>query len=212
MEATSPVKDWVLQIVSHAADGHYYVVKQLSGEGPLNYQTFWNGRKRYFGHVLPYGKYTVVLKAKDVEGRERIVKRQLILNEPPEDKEEIFVIKTESEVQISEQLKKAKEGAKTSESFVSYEEEIKVSNLDYSQKRLWNKPGRKQIGEVAEKLTESVPVVSTKTQETVYEKTITNDPVAVSGEVKSNSEENSYWAENPYGSSDNGEESNPYEF
>lgn len=217
MEASAPVKDWTLQIVSHAADDHYYVVKQLSGEGPLNYQTFWNGHKRYFGQVLPYGKYTVVLKAKDTEGRESIVKRQVILNEPPEKKEEVVIVKTESEVLVSEQLKKAKEGAKTSKTSFSYSEEVEVSNLDYSQKRLWNKPGRKQVGEiteeVTEEVTESAPVVSAQTQETVYEKTTTtNNTVTVSNEVESNSEENSYGAANPYESPEAGEESNPYEF
>lgn len=237
MEATAPVKEWVLQIVSHAADDHYYVVKQLSGNSPLNYQTFWNGHKRYFGQLLPYGKYTVVLRGTDIEGRESILKRQLILKEPPE-REDLVIMKTESEVVKSETLKKIKEeqAAKKSKTARTWSE---TSDLDYSQKRLWTKPGRRQVGQVTEEIvettetvTESAPIVSTSSQKTVYQETTVVDDsgntsnyqetVTTSGE-----ENNSYGATgnpyettgnpyettgNPYETTGAGEESNPYGF
>lgn len=137
VEATAPIQKWTLQIVYHDIDTHYYIVKQLSGEEALTYQTFWNGHKRYFGQLLPAGKYTVVLKATDKEGRERILKRQLILKEAPV--QEKAVKKTEDEVEKAEKAKLAKN---------------KGSNaLDYTQKRLWNKPAKKRMGGVFEEET-----------------------------------------------------------
>lgn len=155
MEGSSSIKEWVLQIVSHNADDHYYVVKQLSGDGALNYQTFWNGHKRYFGHLLPLGKYTLVLRAKDIAGRERILKRQLVLKEGPE-REDVIIIKTESEVA---NIEKAKAEAN------------KDKGLDYTQKRLWTKPGKRQVGVVdEEESSQTSSVVSvTQTTQTVSE-------------------------------------------
>lgn len=129
-EASAPVQKWTLQIVSHSTDGHYYVVKQLSGEEALIHQVFWNGRKQFFGQFLPVGKYTVVLKATDEEGRERILKRQLVLKEDPRKIENAF-IKTEADVEKAELNNTAKQG-----------------NLDYTQKRLWTKPGKKLVSVV----------------------------------------------------------------
>ncbi len=137
VEATAPMQKWSLQIIHHAADSHYYVVKQLSGEDALSYQMFWNGHKRYFGQLLPAGKYTVVLKATDKEGREKLLKRQLILKESPV--QEKPVKKTEAQVVKEEKAKLAKEAQAKAE-----------KTLDYNQKRLWKKPGKKNMGAVVE--------------------------------------------------------------
>ncbi len=189
IEASAPIKEWIFQIVSHASDGHYYVIKQLSGTDALNYQTFWNGRKRYFGHLLPLGKYTVVLKAKDTAGRESILKRQLTLKEAPE-KDEVLVIKTESEVKKSEELKKGTIKSET-------------KNLNYSQKRLWTKPAIKRIGNIEEENEKVSSVVSTKsvtkTSETVYESSSTDNIAGVPQETETSLTVNSYGAtNNPY--------------
>lgn len=145
IEATAPIQNWTLQIIHHAPDTHYYIVKQLSGEEALTHQLFWNGHKRYFGQLLPTGKYTVVLKATDKEGRERVLKRQLILKEAPV--KEKPVKKTEAEVLKAEQAKAAKE--------IQQKEE---KPLDYTQKRLWHKPGKKSMGGVFEEEHNNVAV------------------------------------------------------
>ncbi|MDR1124198.1 MAG: hypothetical protein LBL61_06415 [Elusimicrobiota bacterium] len=79
MEASSPVADWSLQIIQHNKDGKFYVVRQVSGIGAVYRQIFWNGRKQYFGEILPLGAYSIVLKAKDIDGREKIVRRKVVL-------------------------------------------------------------------------------------------------------------------------------------
>ena len=139
-EASAPIQNWILQIVKHSTDGRYYVVKQISGEDALIHQIFWNGRKQFFGQLLPAGKYTVVLRAIDKEGRERILKRQLILKEDPR-KNDGALIKTEDDVESAEKTHKI----------------AKQVSLDYTQKRLWMKPGKKLISVVMpEDLSEEV--------------------------------------------------------
>ncbi len=79
VESFAKVADWTLQIVQHAKDGKYYVVRQISGSSPVYRQIFWNGKKQYFGQILPIGNYTIILRAKDVDGREKIVRRKVEL-------------------------------------------------------------------------------------------------------------------------------------
>lgn len=212
MEASSPVKEWVLQIVSHAADKHYYVVKQLSGNNPLNYQTFWNGRKRYFGHLLPSGKYTIVLKARDASGRERILKRQVILKEGPTNEDDI-VIKTESEVVREEEFKKIKEEqeAQLQDGYWGTSDERK-SNLDYSQKRLWNKPSKRQVGNIEEETVQSSSVITTQSQNTVYQSSEMSSSSNITQGQETTEESNSQdTISDSYMEISSEEESNPYE-
>lgn len=150
IEASAPVKEWSLQIVSHDIDKHFYVVKQFSGKGPLTHQVFWNGKKRYFGQELPAGDYTVVLRAVDSEKRERILKRKVTIKEAPQ-KLETEYIKTEAEVAKAEKQEKAKEQAAT-----------KNGELNYNQKRLWNKPAKKKMGGAVATPAETTPAVTTQ--------------------------------------------------
>lgn len=81
VQSYDKVADWALQIIQHAKDGKYYVVRQVSGSGPVYRQIFWNGKKQYFGQILPIGKYTIILRAKDTDGREKVVRRKVELLE-----------------------------------------------------------------------------------------------------------------------------------
>lgn len=227
MEASAPIKDWVLQIVSHAADGHFYVVKQISGDGALNYQTFWNGHKRYFGNLLPLGKYTVVLKATDTKGREKILKRQLILKDASK-KDEDVVIRTESEIRNIEEVRKIEEAKALAKKESLEKTRMQKDNLDYSQKRLWNMPAKRQMGAIVGDEVEGLKVVSSEssvqnsakssTQTTThsttsYEVNSTGESTSVSQRQETNTYTSSYGETgNPYETQGAGEESNPYEF
>lgn len=232
MEASAPIKEWALQIVSHAADDHYYVVKQLSGDGALNHQTFWNGHKRYFGNILPLGKYTVVLRAKDIAGREKILKRQLVLKDASYKKKEVPVIRTESEIRKIEEVKREEEAKALAKKEALEKQRAKESSLNYSQKRLWTMPSKKKVGEDTEgsessmlvstessvtKTSESTTETSTQTSTqtaTMYEGNVTEGQGDVSGEQETTSTYTSSYGEtsNPYENAENGEESNPYGF
>lgn len=116
VQSYAKVADWTLQIVQHAKDGKYYVVRQLSGSGPVYRQIFWNGKKQYFGQILPIGNYTIILRAKDVDGREKIVRRK---------------------VELLQTKKAEAKPAKAAKAAASAEG---ASKLDYTKKRLWSKP------------------------------------------------------------------------
>lgn len=112
IQTSDKISDWTLQIVQHAKDGKYYVVRQVSGQGPVYRQIFWNGKKQYFGQILPLGAYTIILRATDTAGREKVVRRKVELLESKKKKE-----------------------AKAVKAPASAEPQ-----LDYSAKRLWTKP------------------------------------------------------------------------
>ncbi len=79
VQAVSPVKDWTFQIVRHAGNSKYYVVRQISGTKAAYRQIYWNGRKEYFGPMLPAGRYTFILIANDEKGRQKVVRRPIAL-------------------------------------------------------------------------------------------------------------------------------------
>ena len=123
VQSSYPVADWKLQLVQHANNGKYYVVRQISGNGPAYHQMFWNGRKQYFGQVLPFGVYTVILRAKDVMGREKVVRRKVVLLGKNQAKPVMGSEKTPVQGKPKAILNDA--------------------SLNYKTPRLWKKPSRK---------------------------------------------------------------------
>ena len=118
IETAAPIENWKLQIIQHASDGKYYIVRQVSGEDAVYEQIFWNGKKQFFGAALPAGKYTLMLRAKDNEGREKIVRRKVIIV---------------AQEQKQQSVKEAKQPQTTG---------VKQAALDYTTPRLWTKPAK----------------------------------------------------------------------
>ena len=112
IETEEPLDNWLFQVVQHAANGGYYVVRQLEGFSPVYHQIVWNGRKGIIGPELACGTYTLALTARDVLGGKRTIRRQI-------------------EVACKNLSADKKE--------VSAETD---KNLDYKTARLWNKPAR----------------------------------------------------------------------
>ncbi|MDR0952964.1 MAG: hypothetical protein LBM71_02080 [Elusimicrobiota bacterium] len=112
IESSAAVQSWALKIIQHAKDGKYYMVRQVSGANPVYKQILWNGKKQYFGPVLPLGRYTIVLSAKDINGKVKSVRRKAVL------------LGTEPEAAL------APKPAITQ----------KKKTLDYNTPRLWIKP------------------------------------------------------------------------
>ena len=77
IETANTIDSWVFQVVQHAADGQYYIVRQLDGFAPVYHQFLWNGRKGVIGPMLACGKYTLVLTAKDTMGGKSTLRRQV---------------------------------------------------------------------------------------------------------------------------------------
>ena len=108
---------------SYSCNGKYYIVRQLSGQSPVYEQIFWNGKKNFFGATLPAGKYTLMLRAKDADGREKLVRRKVQI---------VSSAKAEKEELPAKEAKQAKTAQTTKTSKVA-----KQSTLDYKTPRLW---------------------------------------------------------------------------
>lgn len=112
IETAETLDNWLFQVVQHAANGGYYVVRQLEGFAPVYHQIVWNGRKGIIGPELACGTYTLALTARDVMGGKRTIRRQI-------------------EVACTSQ--------KPAEKTTAAKED---SSLNYKTARLWNKPAR----------------------------------------------------------------------
>ena len=113
IETAEPLDNWLFQVVQHAANGGYYVVRQLEGFAPVYHQIVWNARKGIIGPELACGTYTLALTATDMMGGKRTVRRQI-------------------EVACTNQTATKKETAVSSSD----------KKLNYKTARLWNKPAR----------------------------------------------------------------------
>lgn len=133
IETQNPLDTWVFQVVQHAADGSYYVVRQLEGFSPVYHQIVWNGRKGIIGPELACGTYTLALTASDVQGGKRTIRRQV----------EVACKGTDAN--------KTKTAAKDKETG-------DAANLNYKTARLWTKPNRVMKGAAVAEPEEAEPV------------------------------------------------------
>ena len=133
IEASAAVKEWTLEIAHDNKDGKQYVVRRVMGSGPVYDQIFWNGRKQFFGESLPLGRYIIVLKATDSQGRQKTVRRGVTLT---------GTAKTTAVTQTVQAAPKAKQ----------------TKGLDYKAARLWKQPGRVQKEAAAAAAADTAPV------------------------------------------------------
>lgn len=76
---------WKFQIFEVQKDGSRLLLQEMSGSGPQYNQSFWNGRKKFFGAPYPTGKYMFTVTAADTEGRETSLSRLLVIRPTPEE-------------------------------------------------------------------------------------------------------------------------------
>jgi len=114
IETVEPIDNWLFQIIQHAGNDTYYVVRQLEGYAPVYHQVLWNGRKGVIGPELACGTYTLALTATDVQGGKRTVRRQI-------------------EVACTTQKPAEKKQAQSA---------AVKEDLDYKTARLWTRPAR----------------------------------------------------------------------
>ena len=74
---------WKFQIYEVQADGSRLLLQDISGSGPQYNQSFWNGRKKFFGAPYPSGRYLFTVTATDVEGRDTSLSRFLLVRPSP---------------------------------------------------------------------------------------------------------------------------------
>ena len=76
---------WSFQVFQVMPDGSRLQLQEISGNGPQYNQSFWNGRKKFFGSPYPSGKYIFTVIAKDLQGRETSLSRYLAIRLTPEE-------------------------------------------------------------------------------------------------------------------------------
>lgn len=76
---------WKFQVFQVQKDGSRLLLQEISGSGPQFNQSFWNGRKKFFGAPYPSGKYMFTVTAADTEGRETSLSRLLAVRPTPEE-------------------------------------------------------------------------------------------------------------------------------
>jgi outer membrane protein OmpA-like peptidoglycan-associated protein len=83
----SPVSQpsWKFQVFQVQKDGTRLQLQELSGSGQQYNQSFWNGRKKFFGAPYPSGKYMFTVTASDVEGRQTALTRLLVVRPTAEE-------------------------------------------------------------------------------------------------------------------------------
>lgn len=74
MEPPAGLMSWRFQLLGPDKDGKgLSPVQEVKGTGPVFHQIYWNGRRNYFGALLPPGRYQCVLSATDQRNRTRKV-------------------------------------------------------------------------------------------------------------------------------------------
>jgi outer membrane protein OmpA-like peptidoglycan-associated protein len=80
MEPQAGLLSWKFQLrgPGKKAGDDMVTVQEVKGAGPVFHQIYWNGRNKYFGDILPGGRYECVLTATDSKNKSR--KRHLWIN------------------------------------------------------------------------------------------------------------------------------------
>ena len=76
---------WKFQVYELQKDGTRLMLQEISGSGPQYNQSFWNGRKKFFGAPYPSGRYMFTVTATDTEGREPSLSRLLAVRPSAEE-------------------------------------------------------------------------------------------------------------------------------
>lgn len=84
-ESPIGIPSWKFQVFEIQKDGSRLMLQEISGSGPQYNQSFWNGRKKFFGEPYPSGRYMFTVTATDVEGRETSLSRLLLVRPTKEE-------------------------------------------------------------------------------------------------------------------------------
>lgn len=123
---------WKFQIFRLMPDKSAIPVRKITGHGAQCHQSFWNGRKDFFGQAYPAGQYMFVLSAVNADGKETVMRKLLLLKAKPGVKKSA---KIKSKVLSRKNVKKRLP--------------LKKSNKTKSKKRYSSKSGKKSFPKTA---------------------------------------------------------------
>lgn len=84
-DAPSGKPSWKFEIFSVQPDNSLIQLQKMDGYGAQYNQSYWNGRKNFFGAAYPAGKYMFSVTATDSEGRETSMRKLLVIKPTPEE-------------------------------------------------------------------------------------------------------------------------------
>ncbi len=76
---------WKFQIFEIRADGSRLLLQEVSGSGPMYNQSYWNGRRKFFGPAYPSGRYMFTVTAADPQGQATSLSRWLLVRPTPQE-------------------------------------------------------------------------------------------------------------------------------
>lgn len=83
-EPPAGLVSWKFQLLQPSeGEDELSPLQEVRGGGPVFHQIYWNGRKNYFGAVMPPGRYECVLTATDGKNRQRTLHRWIQVPESP---------------------------------------------------------------------------------------------------------------------------------
>lgn len=85
MELQAGIPSWSFQIYQAQPDGSRLQLQEIHGTGAQYNQSYWNGRRNFFGIPYPAGRYIFSLTAKDVEGNETSISRYVQIQPSPQE-------------------------------------------------------------------------------------------------------------------------------
>ncbi len=82
---------WKFQIFQIRDNKSMFLVKEITGHGEQYHQSFWNGKKDFFGEAYFPGQYIFSLRATNAEGKETVMRKLLLIKERLGQKKEVKV-------------------------------------------------------------------------------------------------------------------------
>lgn len=70
MEPPAGIPSWTFQIYQAQPDGSRLLLQEIRGTGAQYNQSYWNGRRNFFGVPYAAGRYIFSITARDIEGNE----------------------------------------------------------------------------------------------------------------------------------------------
>ena len=70
MEPPAGIPSWTFQIYQAQPDGSRLLLQEIQGTGAQYNQSYWNGRRNFFGVPYSAGRYIFSITARDIEGNE----------------------------------------------------------------------------------------------------------------------------------------------
>lgn len=96
METPDGIPSWSFQLFQVQSDGSRLQLQEMHGTGAQYNQSYWNGRRNFFGIPYQAGLYTFEIVAKDIQGREQKAQKNILIKPSPKEEQSATVEKAKT--------------------------------------------------------------------------------------------------------------------